>query len=176
MELRVLEPVDLELLAQIDRSEVVETGYRVEDGRLVAFAVHWDVPAWDPVGDGEHSVRAMVEHWAPQAVAGGVLRGAFDGDTVAAIAMVVPAFEPGLALLALLYVSRPYRRRGLAATLWECAETDAREAGARELYVSSVPSGSAVGFYLSRGCRLASHPHPELYAAEPEDIHLVKTL
>jgi hypothetical protein len=41
------------------------------------------------------------------------------------------------------------------------------------MYVSAVPSGSAVGFYLSRGCELAEEPHRDLFAHEPEDIHLV---
>lgn len=38
--------------------------------------------------------------------------------------------------------------------------------------VSATPSGSAVGFYTSRGCRVVDAPHPELFAKEPEDIHL----
>jgi len=41
------------------------------------------------------------------------------------------------------------------------------------MYVSATPTGSAVGFYLSRGCELADPPHAELFALEPEDIHLV---
>ena len=46
-------------------------------------------------------------------------------------------------------------------------------AGARSLYVSATPTGSAVGFSLGRGCRLADPVHPELFTDEPEDIHLV---
>jgi hypothetical protein len=41
------------------------------------------------------------------------------------------------------------------------------------MYVSATPTGSAVGFYLSRGCHLADPPHPALLASEPDDIHLV---
>jgi hypothetical protein len=41
------------------------------------------------------------------------------------------------------------------------------------MYVSATPTGSAVGFYLGRGCRLADPVHPDLFAQEPEDIHLV---
>jgi hypothetical protein len=48
--------------------------------------------------------------------------------------------------------------------------------GARELYVSAVPSVPAVGFYLARGFRVAEEVDPGLFAQEPEDIHLVKPL
>ena len=42
--------------------------------------------------------------------------------------------------------------------------------------MSATPTGSAVGFYLSRGCVLADPPHPQLFAEEPEDIHFVLPL
>jgi hypothetical protein len=48
--------------------------------------------------------------------------------------------------------------------------------GAASIYVSATPTASAVGFYLRQGCRLAHPVHPDLFAAEPEDIHLVRSL
>jgi len=75
-----------------------------------------------------------------------------------------------------LYVSRPHRGRGVASALWDAATDAAMRAGATSLYVSAVPTGSAVGFYLSRGCRLADPVHPALYAKEPDDIHLICSL
>ena len=81
--------------------------------------------------------------------------------------------EPGLAWLATLHVSRAHRRRGVASALWGAGVALAHEAGAGSLYVSATLTGSAVGFYLGRGCRLADPVHPELFAHEPEDIHLV---
>ena len=48
--------------------------------------------------------------------------------------------------------------------------------GAQQLYVSATPTASAVGFYLSRGCRLADPVHPVLFDLEPDDIHLVAEL
>ena len=92
------------------------------------------------------------------------------------LATVHPTFEPGLAWLATLHVSRPHRRSGAASALWDAGVALAREAGARSLYVSATPTGSAVGFYLGRGCRLADPVHPGLFAREPEDIHLTCAL
>jgi predicted N-acetyltransferase YhbS len=73
-------------------------------------------------------------------------------------------------------VSRQARRRGVAAALWGAAVHEAAQAGAESICVSATPTGSAVGFYLSRGCRLADPVHPALYATEPDDIHLTCSL
>jgi hypothetical protein len=44
------------------------------------------------------------------------------------------------------------------------------------LYVSATPSESALGFYRSLGARLADPVDPDLFAREPEDVHLVLEL
>jgi hypothetical protein len=44
------------------------------------------------------------------------------------------------------------------------------------MYVSSTPSSSAVGFYIAQGCKLVEEVDPELYALEPDDIHLILDL
>ena len=56
--------------------------------------------------------------------------------------------------------------------LFEQACAVARTWGAALLYVSATPTENTVNFYLRRGCRLASTPDLELFAQEPEDIHL----
>jgi ribosomal protein S18 acetylase RimI-like enzyme len=175
MIVRRLEPSDVALVASIDRSEHVEVQYRVEAGRLVeAPVVMADIPAWDPDGAGDHSVASHIAFCASVIADGAVLLGAFDDDgELMGLATVHPTFEPGLAWLATLHVSRAHRRRGAASALWDAGAALGREAGARSLYVSATSTGSAVGFYLSRGCRLADPVHPELFAREPVDIHLV---
>ncbi|MFZ6003353.1 MAG: GNAT family N-acetyltransferase [Actinomycetota bacterium] len=172
---RRLEPSDVALVAAIDRSEHVEVQYRVDDGRLVETPVGVaDIPAWDPDGVGEHSVASHVAFCASVIADGAALFGAFaDDGELMGLATLHPTFERGLAWLATLHVGRLHRRRGAASALWDASVALAREAGARSLYVSATPTGSAVGFYLRRGCRLADPVHPELFAQEPEDIHLV---
>jgi hypothetical protein len=39
--------------------------------------------------------------------------------------------------------------------------------------VSSIPTKNSVDFYRSQGFALTPEPHPELFALEPEDIHMV---
>src|SRR4051794_5899420 len=174
MNVRRLEPIDVALVARIDRSEHVEVQYRIDGGRLVeAPVVMADIPTWDPDGSGEHSVASHVAFCASVVADGAALLGAFDDESeLMGLATVHPRFEPGLAWLATLHVSRPHRRQGAASALWATGAVLAREAGARSLYVSATPTGSAIGFYLGRGCRLADPVHPELFAQEPDDIHL----
>ncbi len=173
-EVRRLGIEDIGLIARIDRSEHVEVEYTVIDGRLTERPVSMpDIPPWDPEGDGPHSVAVLVDENRPLVAAGAALFGAFDSDRFLGLAVVDPAFKPPLAWLAFLHVSRPARRRGVASALWAAAVGVAVDAGARSMYVSATPTGSAVGFYLSRGCVLADPVHPALYAKEPDDIHLV---
>lgn len=174
VEVRGLEPGDVELVRAIDRSEHVDRQYAVIEGRLVDAPVfRADVPAWDPHGDGEFSVARQIQFCRERVAQGGVLLGAFAGDNLLGLAIIHPMFEPPMAWLSWLHVSRPHRRQGAAAALWAEAASRAGTANASTMYVSATSTGSAVGFYLSRGCRLATPPHPGLFAMEPKDIHFV---
>jgi GNAT superfamily N-acetyltransferase len=172
-----LQAEDVSLVAAIDRSEHVEVQYRVIDGELREFpATLTDVPAWDPAGSGPYSVAAHVEFCSSAIARGGILLGAFDVERRAGLAIIDSLFEPRLAWLAFLHVSRPYRRRGVAHALWNVARDIAVANGAASIYVSATPTESAVGFYLRQGCQLAAPVHSALFAAEPDDVHLVCSL
>jgi GNAT superfamily N-acetyltransferase len=174
MRVTELDAEAISLVATIDRSEQVDVEYAVVDGRLVERPITMvDVPAWDATGTGPFSVAAHIAFCVPILADGAVLLGAADDGPPVGLAVVHPTFEPGLAWLAFLHVSRPHRRQGAARALWEAAADRARAAGAASMYVSATPTGSAVGFYLQQGCRLADPVHPALYAHEPEDIHFV---
>jgi ribosomal protein S18 acetylase RimI-like enzyme len=175
LSVRRLDPRDVGLFASIDRSEHVETQHRVEGHRLVETPVEIvEIPPWDPLGSGAHSIAGLRSFAASAVADGAALLGAFtDVGEVMGLATVHPTFEPGTAWLATLHVSRPHRRRGAASALWAAGIGLARDAGARSVYVSATPTGSAVGFYLAQGCRLADPVHPKLFADEPADIHLV---
>lgn len=164
------------ILDAIDRSEHIDVQYAVVDGELVTRPVVMaDVPTWLP-GDGPHSVGELTAFACSALDRGGVLLVAEVDGRTAGVAIVVPDFEPPMAWLALLHVSRQYRRHGAASALHERMVSLAVGAGATSMYVSATSTGSAVGFYRSRGFRLARPPHPELFALEPVDIHLVLDL
>jgi ribosomal protein S18 acetylase RimI-like enzyme len=173
IEIRELGADGIELIRQIDRSEHIDTLYTVKDGRLDSESVEIDVPPWDADGHGDHSSAVRITELRPLVESGAALLGAFIDDRFAGIAIVDPTFEGSTAWFTFLHVSRAYRRRGVAAALWAAGVEVAAAAEATSLYVSATPSGSAIGFYTSRGCRLATPPHPALLAEEPEDIHLI---
>lgn len=87
-----------------------------------------------------------------------------------------PALTETIANVAELFVTRSHRRTGIATELMRRMGDAAQRSGARQLYVSAVPTESAVSFYLNRGFRPAPEPNPELLALEPDDIHMIKDL
>lgn len=165
---------DVARLADIDRSEVVKTLYKVRDGALVALDHGCRVPPWS----GE-ALAEMTAFARDRFEAGGEGWAAFAGGRLVGVAVLGHApvrGDPRELQLALLYVSRAYRRRGVAGRLFDVLREAALRRGARRLYVSATPSDSAVGFYLSRGARLAAPVDAALFALEPEDVHLVVDL
>jgi len=76
MEIRRLQPDDISLIGEIDRSEHIRVAYEIDKGHLVSRSVDWDVPTWHPEGTGNHTVAGMIDHWRPIVEGGAVLLGA----------------------------------------------------------------------------------------------------
>jgi ribosomal protein S18 acetylase RimI-like enzyme len=148
----------------------------MQDGELVAEEVDWRVPPWFADGDGPHSLAAQFRDWDAVLKKGGVLLGALDGERLAGVALLRYRLTDAMAQLAVLHISREYRRQGIASRLAEEVFRLAREGAAQAVYVSATPSESAVGFYLSQGFRPTGEINPDLFVLEPEDIHMVKML
>lgn len=167
---RELTRAEVPLLWEIDRREVIENFYYLENGRLVLKPEHCEVQGW-PSGEAELYTPLLLDCFDR----GGWFYGLFDGDAIVAAAVLESRFiGPHNDLLQLkeLHVSRNYRGQGLGRRLFELAGTKARAQGAKGLYISATPSEHTVDFYMRLGCALVSSPDPELFALEPEDIHL----
>jgi GNAT superfamily N-acetyltransferase len=185
---RRMESEDLHFISQLDRSEHVTTAYEIRNGALSEIEVDWDVPSWFVDTEGDHSLSEQLEFCRSHLDQGGVMLGAFKDDLLVGMALVRPKLREHMAQLAFLHVSKGYRRQGIATTLMEYRRQGiattlmeyaceiARDVGAVQMYISSIPSSSAIGFYLAQGCTLAEELDPELYALEPEDVHLVLDL
>lgn len=174
MQLRLLKRDEVELIWTIDRSEVHHHVYELRGGQLVRTPKYFEIPGWRPDAV-EKETPALLDSFDR----GGTFLGVFDAETLIGIGVLESA-RVGRGRdrmqLAYLYVSRPYRGRGVGTQLFDAAASFAREAGARELYVSATPTENTVDFYLNRGCVLAPEPDPRLLAAEPDDIHLLYPL
>jgi GNAT superfamily N-acetyltransferase len=173
---RELPHEDISRMGEIDRSEHVTRGYVLKNGVLESQQVDWKVPRWSDDPTFGFSIQKRIEEWKPLLDDGGVLLGALDGDNLAGAAILRPRLSEGIAQLAALYVDRNYRRQGVATALAAEIERLARKEGAAWLYVSAIPSGSAVGFYLEQGFAPTEDVNEELYQLEPDDIHMIKPL
>ena len=171
-----LEKSDLTRIAEIDRSEVIRIGYEVREGALTEMEVMWDAPNFIAEGEGEYTVAGEIKFCRSHMVRNATAIGGFDGDALIAIGILTPDIRPKMAQLAYLHVSRKYRRKGIGATITRQLLERASALGSERVYVSSVPSESAVSFYKSFGFDLIAEPLPELYDLEPDDIHMVLEL
>ena len=161
---------ELPLIWAIDRREVIDRIYELRDGELVVHDEHYDMQGWPP-GEAEHGAARLAMVFDR----GGAFLGAWDGGRLVAVA-VVDTMRLGprrdLVQLSFLHVGRDHRDRGLGRRLFEASVAVAAERGAAGLYVSATPSEHTIGFYLRRGCKVLAEPDPDLFALEPEDIHL----
>lgn len=90
--------------------------------------------------------------------------------------MVVSDLRPGIAQLAFLHVTAARRATGVGSLLCDELERIARADGATEMAVSATPTANTVRFYRGRGFEPTAAPLAELFEAEPEDVHMRKTL
>jgi ribosomal protein S18 acetylase RimI-like enzyme len=171
-----LERDDLARIGDIDRTERIDTLYVQRGAELEERPGDWSARAWFTEGEGEHSVAAQRKACEHYLDAGGTALGAFDGERLVGIGIVVPDVRPCVAQLAYLHVSDGYRGRGIGVRLNDDLERVAREAGATELVVSATPSDNTVRFYRGRGFEPDAEPLPELLELEPEDVHMRKRL
>ena len=167
---RLLERREIPLFWRIDRREYIANIYRLRGGELVLEPHDFDVPGWPPGHEASTAPRleAAVDR-------GGQAWAVFDGESIVAGAVIdVKAVGTGKDLIQLdwLHVSRDYRGGGLGAMLFDKGRDLAREHRAAGMYISATPSENTVNFYRARGATLVPVPDPELFALEPEDIHL----
>lgn len=87
--------------------------------------------------------------------------------------MLANALNKNRLIVDSFHVSRDARRHGIGRALFECAKTEARARGAKQLYISACSSKETVAFYLAMDCRLADDAIPEAVEAEPFDLQLV---
>lgn len=170
MNIRLLQREEIPLIWQIDRREIVENIYCLSNGELVLKSDYFDIQGWPP-GEAEHYTPILQDCYNRS----GTFWGAFENELLVGVAILEGKFigSPKDTLqLKFLHVSREYRKRGIASTLFQLAVEKAKKLGARKLYISATPSENTIRYYLRLGCVLAKEIDPELFALEPEDIHL----
>ena len=168
---RLLSREEIPLIWTIDRSEVIENVYGLEDGVLVLRPNYFDARGWPP-GEEEIYTPILLDCFDQ----GGWFCGLFDDDRLAGVAVLESKFigpQQDQLQLKFLHISNGYRGQGLGTRLFELARVEACRRGAGKMYISATPSENTINFYLRRGCRVTSEPDPGLFELEPEDIHLI---
>jgi GNAT superfamily N-acetyltransferase len=167
---------ELDRLGEIDRTEHIDSIYVQQEEALEERPQPYDVPPWSPTGNHPHTIPIQIDFIEHHIVQEASIFGAFAGDRLVGIGLVTPHIRPGIAQLAYLHVSRGYRGCGVGRRLVAEMERVAREAGDVEMVVSATPTVRTVHFYMACGFAPMADPLPELFAKEPEDIHLSKRL
>ena len=170
MNIRLLHREEIPLIWLIDRREIVQNIYQLENGELVLKPDYFDIQGWPP-GEAELYTPFLFDCYDR----GGTFWGAFEHETLVGVAILESKFigsRQDTLQLKFLHVSHDYRKRGIASALFKFAAEKARTLGAKKLYISATPSEHTVNYYMRLGCVLAPEIDPELFALEPEDIHL----
>ncbi len=118
---------ELSRVVDIDRRERIDVLYDQRGTQLVARHGNWNASAWDPDSHGEHSVEAKVHTLERYVDTGGIALVAFASGRLVGIGVVVPHLRPGIAQLAFLHVSAPFRATGIhqrsgGAVLWAASD------------------------------------------------------
>ena len=170
IDIRALRRDDIPLIWAIDRAEVIDGVYVLVDGTLELRPEHFEAHGWPP-NEAELYTPILLDCFDH----GGWFCGAFRQEALVGVVVLEGRFigrERDMLQMKFLHVGRAMRGQGLGVRLFDLAREEARERGARRLYVSATPSEHTIDFYRRRGCRLTAEPDPELFALEPEDIHL----
>lgn len=167
---KILTRSELIHFEDLDRTETIQKIYSHQEEKLILEEEHHDVPDWSPENKQERiqDLQAVFDR-------GATVFGAYAGSKLVGLAVLdhtpVQTGDQRLNLEG-LWVSHGYRKRGIGRALFQQAAQEARERGARSLYVSATPSRNTVHFYQNLGCRFADPVDPTLFEKEPEDIHL----
>lgn len=170
MNIRLLQRDEIPLIWQIDRREVIDNIYYLRDGKLVLEPEHYDMQGWPP-GEEEEYTPLLLDCYDR----GGFFWGAFEEERLVGVSILESKFirsKHDTLQLKFLHVNLDCRGQGLGTKLFDMAAQKAKELGAKKLYISATPSEHTVNYYMRLGCILATELDPELFALEPEDIHL----
>lgn len=174
MQMRELDQPEIARVWEIDRSEVIDAIYVVSHGKLLVKEVHYDMSGWPP-GEPEAYQPLLEECYAH----GGTFLGVFREEKLIAVSVLENRFigpAEDTLQLKFLHVSHGERGQGLGSMLFRQTAELAHSRGASKLYISATPAKATVDFYQRRGCVLAGYVDPDLYALEPDDIHLEYSL
>jgi predicted N-acetyltransferase YhbS/uncharacterized protein YdhG (YjbR/CyaY superfamily) len=165
-----LNEIRSDMLDSFVRKQEVFKCYRVIDGVEMLidnpFVEDWSI---------EQNRKIVSENFTRAIETGGCVIAALDGERVIGFASFFGELigsEKQYVNLDMLHISREYRRRGIGKELWRRISAEARSCGYKKFYISAHSSEESQAFYRAVGCVSAAEIIPELFEAEPFDVHM----
>ena len=165
---RALSREECKRFKQIDRAEVVEDIYYFRDGNLVLEKEYYDIKGLDNIENRIVNLQKIYDE-------NGTIYGAFHNDTLVGLVSLKGKLigkKDDTIQLSSCFVSKDYRKQGIATKLVGMLKEKAMQMGAKKMYVSATPSKNTIHFYMSVGFKVTNEPIQELFDEEPEDIHM----
>ena len=147
-----------------DRSQEVKRVYVNENGRFRLINRVWTMD-WSL----EHKRKVAANLKSDDCIAYAV----WENEKVIGFVSVVKKLAGCRMVLDMIQVDRAFRGQGIGRQLFVLAVAEARNAGAKELYISACCSEETVNFYTAMGTVPTNDPIPEIAEAEPYDIQMV---
>ena len=169
---RALTRDDCDKFRQIDRCEIVEDIYYMRGGNLVLEKEYYDIKGLDNIENRIMNLKNICDK-------GGTIYGAFHNDTLVGLVSLrgeLIGKNNDTIQLSSCFVSKNYRKKGIATKLIDMLKERAVQLGGKKIYVSATPSKNTVHFYMGIGFQLTDEPIQELFEEEPEDIHMEMNL
>jgi GNAT superfamily N-acetyltransferase len=151
----------------IRRQEVKKTWRKINNEWVLIdnpFVADWD----------ENFRKQLINEDFPQAVnsGGALFAGFYSGKLIAFFAVDGKPLRKQYAWLVFAHVSADFRHLGVGRKLFMLSAEFARTIGAKKMYISALSSEETQAFYRAMGCTNAEEIIPELFDAEPFDVHL----
>jgi len=165
--------ISKDFLKAFNRYQETNQAWIIKDGvkTLIDYKYKDD---WDEIKKEEEAVelREIIEE-------GGHVYAIYDNDAVIAYLAIAGHFlDPNEEYIQLIsiQVSHEYRNQGLGKLMFQVSIDEAREKGAKYLYISGHPSKASQAFYMGLGCEDTQWVCKALKELEPYDIHLQYTI
>lgn len=165
-----LKITDADRISEIDASIYIKNAWRDIDGKKQLICIDYHEEGF-PNGIDEH-----IEALKHTLVHHGYAIGAFNEQNhligFASLNRKMFGKAYRYVLLDQLFISKPYRKRGIGKALMKMCMDEARLWGANKLYICAGSSEDTVAFYRSLGYVEAIEINQELFESDPRDFQL----
>ncbi|MDL2287037.1 GNAT family N-acetyltransferase [Eubacteriales bacterium OttesenSCG-928-G02] len=164
------EDIHPEILKDFNRYQEVNKCWRKQNGEWVLVDNHF-IDDWD-----EAKKKELAIVYLPGTIErGGTVFGAYDGEKLIGFFALAGNFigsQKQYLRLISLQVSHEYRHKGIGKKLFSLCVDAAIKYEAEKLYISAHSSQESQAFYRAMRCVDTEEIIPELFEAEPFDVHM----